>query len=84
MPIEQYTESIILREMKCALGVSGEAVKKAVSIEEIQELAIEMHDALRELAVTEREKPVFIAGILIALNDKDFIAEYPNLVSFNS
>jgi 16S rRNA G966 N2-methylase RsmD len=64
--------------------VSGEAVKKAVSIEEIQELALEMHDALRELAVTEREKPVFVAGILIALNDKDFIAEYPNLVSFNS
>jgi 16S rRNA G966 N2-methylase RsmD len=64
--------------------VSGDAVKKAVSIAEIQELAIEMHRALRELAVTEREKPVFIAGILIALNDKDFIAEYPNLISFNS
>jgi len=64
--------------------VSGEAVRKAVSIEEIQELALEMHDAQRDLAVTEREKPVFIAGILIALNDKDFIAEYPNLVSFNS
>ncbi|MDR1389130.1 MAG: hypothetical protein LBJ31_04060, partial [Treponema sp.] len=64
--------------------VSGEAVKKAVSIGVIQELALEMHDALRELAVTEREKPVFIAGILIALNDEDFIAEYPNLVSFNS
>jgi type I restriction-modification system DNA methylase subunit len=64
--------------------VSGEAVKKAVSIEEIQKLALKMHDSLRELAVTEREKPVFIAGILIALNDKDFIAEYPNLISFNS
>ncbi|MDR0663635.1 MAG: N-6 DNA methylase [Spirochaetaceae bacterium] len=64
--------------------VSGEAVKKAVSIEEIQGLALEMHNALRELAVTEREKPVFIAGILIALNDKDFIAEYPKLISFNS
>ena len=64
--------------------VSGEAVQKAVSIETIQKLALEMHDTLRELAVTEREKPVFIAGILIALNDKDFITEYPNLVSFNS
>jgi predicted RNA methylase len=63
---------------------SGEAVRKAVSIKEIQELALEMHDALRELAVTEREKPMFIAGILIALNDKYFIDEYPNLVSFNS
>jgi type I restriction-modification system DNA methylase subunit len=64
--------------------VSGETVRKAVSIEEIQELALEMHDALRDLAVTEREKSVFVAGILIALNDKDFIAEYPNLISFNS
>ncbi|GMO43642.1 MAG: hypothetical protein Pg6C_05400 [Treponemataceae bacterium] len=86
---EEYTElkkarDIIYEPENYLRLVSGEAVKKAVSIEEIQELALEMHDALRELAVTEREKPVFIAGILIALNDKDFIAEYPNLVSFNS
>ncbi|MDR1575550.1 MAG: SAM-dependent methyltransferase [Treponema sp.] len=86
---EEYTElkkarDIIYEPENYLRLVSGEAVKKAVSIEEIQELALEMHEALRELAVTEREKPVFIAGILIALNDKDFIAEYPNLVSFNS
>jgi type I restriction-modification system DNA methylase subunit len=64
--------------------VSGEAVKKAVSIEEIQELALEMHESLRALAVTERAKPVFIAGILIALKDEDFVKEYANLVSFLS
>jgi 16S rRNA G966 N2-methylase RsmD len=64
--------------------VSGEAVKKAVSIEEIQELALEMHESLRALAVTERAKPVFIAGILIALKDEDFVKEYTNLVSFSS
>jgi 16S rRNA G966 N2-methylase RsmD len=86
---EEYTElkkarDIIYEPENYLRLVSGETVKKAVSIEEIQELALEMHDALRELAVTEREKPVFIAGILIALNDKDFIAEYLNLVSFNS
>jgi hypothetical protein len=86
---EEYTElkkarDIIYEPENYLRLVSGEAVKKAVSIEEIQELALEMHDALRDLAVTEREKPVFIAGILIALNDKDFIAEYPNLVSFGS
>jgi type I restriction-modification system DNA methylase subunit len=43
-----------------------------------------MHDALRDLAITERAKPVFIAGILIALKNDDFINEYPNAVSFNS
>jgi type I restriction-modification system DNA methylase subunit len=86
---DEYTElkkarDIIYEPENYLRLVSGEAVKKAVSIEEIQELALEMHDALRELAVTEREKPVLIAGILIALNDKDFIEEYQNLVSFNS
>jgi type I restriction-modification system DNA methylase subunit len=86
---DEYTElkkarDIIYEPENYLRLVSGEAVKKAVSIEEIQELALEMHEGLRELAVTEREKPVFIAGILIALNDKDFIAEYPNLISFNS
>ena len=64
--------------------VSGDAVKKAVSIEEIQELALEMHESLRALAVTERAKPVFIAGILIALKDEDFVQEYTNLISFSS
>jgi 16S rRNA G966 N2-methylase RsmD len=64
--------------------VSGEAVKKAVSIEEIQKLALEMHESLRALVVTERAKPVFIAGILIALKDEDFVREYTGLVSFSS
>ncbi|MDR3236966.1 MAG: N-6 DNA methylase [Spirochaetia bacterium] len=64
--------------------VSGEAVKKAVSIEAIQELALAMHESLRALAVTERAKPVFIAGILIALKDNDFVKEYTNSVSFSS
>jgi type I restriction-modification system DNA methylase subunit len=64
--------------------VSGEAVKKSISIEDIQNLALEMHESLRSLAVTERAKPVFIAGVLIALKDDDFLKEYINLVSFKS
>ncbi|MDR0662761.1 MAG: hypothetical protein LBF80_01595 [Spirochaetaceae bacterium] len=61
MPIEQYTRL-----------VSGEAVKKAVSIEAIQELAIEMHESLRALAVTERAKPVFIGTFLVTAMSKMF------------
>ncbi|MDR1494358.1 MAG: N-6 DNA methylase [Planctomycetaceae bacterium] len=62
----------------------GDAVRKSISMEEIQELALEMHESLRTLAVTEREKPVFIAGILIALKDEDFVKEYINLIPFPS
>jgi len=64
--------------------VSGEAVKKAISIEEIRNLAIEMNKSLREHAVTIRTRPVFIAGILIALKDKVFVNEYANLTTFKS
>jgi len=64
--------------------VSGEAIQKKISIEEIQELALEMHDKLRALAITEKAKPIFIAGILIALNDKDFARDYAELNSFSS
>jgi SAM-dependent methyltransferase len=86
---EQYTElkkarDIIYEPENYLRLVSGEAVKKAVSIEAIQELALEMHESLRALAVTERAKPVFVAGILIALKDEDFVKEYANLVSFSS
>ncbi|MDR3336414.1 MAG: SAM-dependent methyltransferase [Treponema sp.] len=63
---------------------SGETIRKSVSIEDIQELALKMHESLRSLAVTERAKPVFIAGVLIALKDEDFVKEYANLVSFSS
>ncbi|GHT26159.1 hypothetical protein FACS18942_03110 [Planctomycetales bacterium] len=63
--------------------ISGEAIRKAVSVAEIQKLALEMHDKLRVLKITERTKPVFIAGILIALNDDDFIRDYTGLNSFS-
>jgi 16S rRNA G966 N2-methylase RsmD len=86
---EEYTElkkarDILYEPENYLRLVSGEAVKKAVSIAEIQELALEMHEGLRALAVTERAKPVFIAGILIALKDDDFVKEYVNLISFSS
>ncbi|MDR3283967.1 MAG: SAM-dependent methyltransferase [Treponema sp.] len=86
---DDYTElkkarDIIYEPENYIRMVSGEAIKKAVSIEKIQELALEMHESLRELSVTVKHKPVFIAGILIALKDTDFTQEYPNLVSFNS
>jgi len=64
--------------------VSGDAIQKNISVAEIQELALEMHNKLRVLKITERAKPLFIAGILIALNDKDFARDYAGLNSFKS
>lgn len=64
--------------------VQGKVVEKAVSIEEIRKLALVMHDNLRALKMTERNKPVFIAGILIALKNKEFSEEYQNVNSFDS
>ncbi|GMO70530.1 MAG: hypothetical protein Ta2A_19130 [Treponemataceae bacterium] len=86
---ETYTElkkarDIIYEPENYLRIVSGESVKKSISIEDIQNLALEMHESLRSLAVTERAKPVFIAGILIALKDDDFVKEYINLISFKS
>lgn len=64
--------------------VRGDRVSRAVSIDEIRKLALVMHDALRVLKMPERVKPVFVAGILIALKDEAFAAEYQNSTRFAS
>jgi 16S rRNA G966 N2-methylase RsmD len=75
---------IILEPLNYLKLIKGERIQKRYSIEEIRETALNMHDALREIKMTERGKPIFIAGILIALQDSDFEKEYTNCVSFNS
>jgi type I restriction-modification system DNA methylase subunit len=47
-------------------------------------MAIEMHDALREIAVREEHKPIFIAGVLLALLNDDFSKSYTHLPSYNA
>jgi len=64
--------------------VNGKKVEKQISIEDIRKLALTMHDNLRALKMTERAKPVFIAGILIALKNEDFVRDYRSLTSFSS
>ena len=65
-------------------AINGEKISKSYSLDEIRETAIDFHNRLRTIKVTERQKPVFIAGILIALEDLDFARDYINLSSFNS
>jgi type I restriction enzyme M protein len=65
-------------------AVNGEKISKSYSLSEIRETAIDFHNKLRTIKVTERQKPIFIAGILIGLEDPNFSRDYANLSSFSS
>ncbi|MDR1581654.1 MAG: SAM-dependent methyltransferase [Prevotellaceae bacterium] len=77
-------KDIILEPKNYIELIKGNKLQKAYSLDEIRNTAIDMHNYLREIKVTEVHKPVFIAGILIALNDDDFSKTYSSLKSFNS
>lgn len=64
--------------------INGDKIQKQYSIDDIRETALMMHEALREIKVSERYKPIFIAGILIALQDEAFIRDYVHLTSVGS
>lgn len=81
-PVEQSKSKNVILEVENYLRLfKGENIQRKFSLEEIRKLALDMHEQLRQVKVTEKNKPIFIAGILIALNDKDFESNY---VSFNS
>jgi type I restriction-modification system DNA methylase subunit len=75
---------IILEPLNYLKLIKGEKLQKQYSLEEIRETALEMHETLRQIKVTEKHKPLFIAGILIALTNDDFSKNYSLLSSFDS
>lgn len=77
-------KDIILEPKNYVKLIKGEKLQKKYSLDEIRETAIEMHDYLREIAVREEHKPIFIAGVLIALNNDDFSKSYAHLPSYNA
>ncbi len=86
---DQYTvlakaKDIILEPQNYLELIKGNKLRKAYSLDGIRNTAIDMHNFLREIKVTESHKPVFIAGILIALNDEDFSKNYSLLASYKS
>lgn len=86
---ETFTEmtkarDIILEPRNYIDLIKGSKLKKVYSLDEIREIAIDMHDYLREIKVTEAHKPIFIAGILIALSDEDFAKSYASLPSYKA
>jgi len=83
LPLKKATD-IILEPKNYVKFVKGEKLQKDYSLDEIRETAIEMHSYLREIKVVEAHKPIFIAGILIALSDDDFCKMYSALPSFRA
>ena len=80
--ILEKAKDIILEPQNYLELIRGSRLKKAYSLDEIRNTAIDMHNSLREIKVTEAHKPIFIAGILIALNDEDFSKSYAMLTSY--
>jgi type I restriction-modification system DNA methylase subunit len=62
----------------------GKQVSRRFSLDEIRSTALLMHNTLREVKITERTKPIFIAGILIALNDLGFEESYLKISQFDT
>ena len=80
----EKARDIILEPKNYIELIKGNKLQKEYSLNEIRETAINMHEYLREIKVTEAHKPIFIAGILIALNDEDFSKSYTSLTSYRA
>lgn len=76
--------NIILEPTNYLKFIRGERISIAYSIEEIRTTASIMSEKLRVAKVTANDKPIFIAGILIALQDPDFEREYSSSNSLRS
>lgn len=61
---------------------NGKKLERKFSLQEIREMSLIMHEKLRQIKVSEKDKPIFIAGILIALQDSVFRNEWNKTDSF--
>ena len=61
--ILKKARDIILEPKNYIELIRGNKLQKAYSLDEIRNTAIDMHNNLREIKVTEAHKPIFIAGI---------------------
>lgn len=63
---------------------NGKKMERKFSLQEIRELSQIMHEKLRQIKISEKDKPIFIAGILIALQNNDFRTDWNNISKFNN
>lgn len=78
------SKNIILEPENYLKLVRGEKVQKEYSLSEVKATAVKIHDSLRINKMTEKLKPLFIAGILIALQDDSFSNDYDRITSFDT
>lgn len=83
-PQELNKINIILEPVNYQKYIRGEQITIAYSIENIRGTAVDMSNKLRVAKVTANDKPIFIAGILIALQNQDFEREYTASTSLRS
>ena len=76
--------NILLEPINYQQYLKGEKISRKYSLEEIRQTAISMSNNLRVAKVTANDKPIFVAGILIALQNDDFEREYTNATSLKS
>lgn len=81
--VSKFNDSILEPENYLRY-IRGEKLKKHFSLQTVRKVSLELHDALREIKIIERQKPIFIAGILIALEDEIFANEYLNYTTYKS
>jgi type I restriction-modification system DNA methylase subunit len=82
--VEWTRLNIILEPDNYLRYLHGEKIARAYSMEEIRQTAIKMSNSLRVAKVTANDKPIFIAGILIALQDTDFEKIYATAPSLKT
>jgi len=63
---------------------NGKKMERKFSLQEIRELSQIMHEKLRQIKISEKDKPIFIAGILIALQNPDFRTDWNNISKFTT
>lgn len=63
---------------------NGKKLERKFSLQEIRELSQIMHEKLRQIKISEKDKPIFIAGILIALQNTDFRTDWNNINKFST
>ena len=63
---------------------NGKKLERKFSLQEIRELSQTMHEKLRQIKISEKDKPIFIAGILIALQNADFRTDWNNISKFHT
>lgn len=84
-PLElKKAKDTILEPLNYLNLANGKKMERKFSLQEIRELSQIMHEKLRQIKISEKDKPIFIAGILIALQNTDFRTDWNNINKFST